>query len=450
MWQSDNIGEFIMDELKKALLTSASGSGEALVPEDLETMLVEYLGREFPLWTFIEKGQADAKTHEYTRRTTLPTAKFEGELTAQNATSSVYDRVTVQLKVLRTWGGVSGFSQTVSQKFINALSSELVGSVEAMANLIEFSLLYGNDVDTYQYNGVDTFIAEDTTAQKEIASGGSVLNADAVVTLTHLDSMLDAVTQWRGTLNDPLMWIMSPQMISKISGLETKLNRDAPIIEYPGGFRMNSYRGVPIYRSSIVKPNATTTSPTVTATKAAGGTLAADEYFYAISSVTAEGEQLMGAIDSETTETTNLKVGLAWTADANALLYKIWRGTTTGADDMHLIATIAAKTYDSTGAVSGTVAAYVDDGTVAAGAGIASLEPLTTGEEQIFLLNLNPDRGLKVIGMLDALGSPIDTFLSYVPLATRSSAFEYLLESFQALQLPYPKLCAVGRRLKLA
>ena len=158
----------------------------------------------------------------------------------------------------------------------------------------------------------------------------------------------------------------------------------------------------------------------------------------------------MGTIDSATTETTNLKINLTWTADANAYLYKIWRGTTTGADDMHLLATVAARSYTSTGADNGDVESYSDDGTIAAGATVAALEPLTTGEESIFLLNLNPERGLKLLGMRDALGSPIDTFLSYVPLGTRSSAFEYLLESFQALQLPYPQLCSVARRVKLA
>lgn len=439
-----------MEELRKALLTSASGSGEALIPEDLEAMLIEYLGREFPLWNFIEKMQANGKTHEYNKRTSLPTARFEGELSPQVATSSVYSRETEQLKILRTWGGVSGFGQTVTAEFIDALSSELVGSVEAMANLVEFSIMYGNDIDTYQFNGLDTQIAEDTTAKKSITNGGSVLNADAVVTLTHLDSMIDAVTKWRGTTNDPLMFLMSPQMISKVSGLETKLNRDAPIIEYPGGFRMNSYRGVPIYRSSLLSPASTTTSPTVTATAAAGGSLADDEYFYAISSVTEEGEQLVGVIDSATTSGTDNSVDLTWTADATAYLYKIWRGTVTGADTMYLLNTIAARAYNANGSDNGDVAAWSDEGVILPAAQTAIWQPLTTGEEQMFLINLNPDRGIKLLGMRDALGSPIDTFLSYVPLATRSSAFEYLLESFMAMQLPHPKLCSVGRRVKLA
>lgn len=49
-----------MQELRKALLSTESGStGGVLSPEDLEPILVEYLGREMPLWNFIPKMRAN-------------------------------------------------------------------------------------------------------------------------------------------------------------------------------------------------------------------------------------------------------------------------------------------------------------------------------------------------------------------------------------------------------
>lgn len=49
-----------MNELRKALLSMESSStGDVLSPEDLEPVLVEYLGRQMPLWNFIPKAEAN-------------------------------------------------------------------------------------------------------------------------------------------------------------------------------------------------------------------------------------------------------------------------------------------------------------------------------------------------------------------------------------------------------
>lgn len=50
-----------MDELNLALNTTTA-SGQALLPEDLEPAIVEYLARHMPLYNFTGKGQADSKT----------------------------------------------------------------------------------------------------------------------------------------------------------------------------------------------------------------------------------------------------------------------------------------------------------------------------------------------------------------------------------------------------
>lgn len=431
--------------LRKALLATTSQSGENLIPEDLEPALVEYLAREQPLFMFMERQKADGKTHEYNKRTAVPEAWFEGELTDIQAGSSTYDRESVQLKILRTWGGVSGFQQRMSERFINALESEIVGSMEGLADLFEYSMLWGNKNDAYQFDGLDTFIANDAQAGQLISAGGNILSPDNVVTLTHLDDMIDAATGFRGVGGDPKAFIMSRQMISKITGLQTKIQRSVQQIEFEGGFRMATYRDVPLVPSDFVRPRATTTSPTVTATAAAGGTMVDGTYHYGISSVTMFGEQLVGATDSATTATSNNSVALTWTADPAARLYKVWRGSS--ATTMKLLTVIPAKTYDSAGAVNGTVAAYTDTGAATVN---TAIDPLTTGHESIFLANFNPDRGAALVGNLSPLGERTDNFVSYVPLATRKSAFEYMIESFAALKVPHARLHAVARRVKLA
>jgi len=427
-----------MEELTLALNTTTA-SGQALLPEDLEPAIVEYLARQMPLFNFVDRGQADSKTHEFTRRTAVPAAWVEGETTPSAVQSSTYDRKTVQLKILRTWGSVSGFQQRQSQRFMNALSSEISGSIEGLADLFEYSMLWGDDTDAYQFSGVNTYITEDKPA--------NIFDLNAAITLTDLDNMIDATEVYRGTNRDPKIFIASQNMISRLSGLQTKIQRTVQQIEYEGGFRLDSYRGIPLLPSNFVQPATTTTSPDVTATAAAGGSLADDEYFYRIASVTMYGEQLIGGEDSATTATTNNSVTLSWTADANAKLYKVYRGTVTGADNLTLLATIAAKSYDSAGTLSTNVASWTDDGSNSL---VSQVVPLSTGEECIFLANLNPDRGMQLVGNMSPIGDMIDTFVTYAPLATTKSSFDYMIESFAALKVPYAEVHSVSRRARLA
>jgi HK97 family phage major capsid protein len=436
-----------MEQLQKALLQS-TGDGVHLAPQDLNPMLMEYLGRLSPLYGMIAKKQAEGRTHEYTARTALPGAWFEGEVTTPAPAASGYTRKSVQLKILRIAGGVSGFQQAVSQKFIDALESEIIGSLEGFANMLEWSTVYGDAAaDPYQFSGLDANIRSDATASKAVSAGGNILDVGGVIDLSALDTMIDVAHATRAADRDPKVFLMSQQMISKVSGLQTRVNREVPMIEFEGGFRFASYRGVPIVPSSYVRPSGVTTSPNIAAAKAAGGALADATYHYRIASVTDLGEQLIGGTANATTETTNNTVNLTWTADANAKQYKIYRGAAATAADMALLDVIAAKTYNGEGAVSGTVAAYADAGAKTPN---TAIKPLSTGEEQLMLVNTSDVRGLQFVGMMSPLGEQTSTFVTYIPLATRKSAFEYMIEAFMAAMVPYPTLHVVARRAKLA
>lgn len=438
-----------MDILKKALQTSSTAS--VLLPEDLNPMLHEMLLKLSPMYSLIPKVQSSGKTHEWNQRTAVPSAWFEGELSEQNTGVSTYARKSTQLKIMRMWGGVSGFMQSVSEMFVDALSTEIQGSMEGLNNILEWSLLHANSADSYQFDGLESYILADTTARKSVATGGNVVDVDAVVSLDVLDSMIDAVNAQRGVESDRKVFLMSNKLQSKISGLQTRIQRNVTAVEFESGFRAETYRGIPILPTAYTTPLYTTTSPAVSAAAAAGGSLTANTYYYQIASVTADGEQIAGTVGSGTTATTNLKLDLTWTADANAKLYKIYRGTTTGSDNLSLIAVIAAKTYDSAGNVSGNVAAWTDDGTATA---ITSQKPLSlvssVVEENIWLVNLSDARGFKMLGKVSPLGERTQDMFNFVPLATRKSAFEYMIEGFLGTMLPYPTAHAYARRCRTA
>jgi hypothetical protein len=434
-----------MDALNKALMTSATGAN--LLPYDLAPGIMEYLGKISPLWSAMPKKPAAGKVHEWTQRTAVPAGRFEGELATPAPLISTYTRPTVQLKILRIAGGVSGFQQAVSEKFINALQAEIEGAVEGFAETLEWSILYGNKNDAYQFDGLLAFMTADAAAHRTIAAGGNFLDVDGVIALSDLDKMIDSVNAFRVGQRDRRVFLTSNQMISKISGLQTRVNRLVNSVDFEGGFRLATYRDIPMIPSSFVVPAAATTSPTITATKGNGGALATAATYWSIASVTATGEQIASATATATPETSNLMCDLAWTADATALLYKIYRGTTNTTDGMYLLTTIAAKTYDSEGVPTGYVEAYKDMGTLTLS---TAVHPMAAGEESLFLVDLDATRGMQMLGMVSPLGERTDTFVSYIPLATRKSAFEFMIEGFMAEMLPYPTLNAVARRAKIA
>lgn len=430
-------------ELQKALLTSAQ---DALQAEDLDTILHEELMKLQPLAQLLEVVQAESKTHEYNVRTSHPQGWFEGETTPMNQKSGTYQRKTVQLKIQRIWGGVTGFAQAVDEKFIDALATELEGSVEGMADLMEFGALFGtaDDIgftgDPYQYSGLLPRLYAYAPSNVIDAGGNKI-------TLDDMDAAIAKAAGFRQVRNDPRIWMMGLRMKQVVDGLQSKVS--LPLQEAvldDGKIVMASYGGAPIYETDFVVPEAVSTSPALTSALAAGGSLTdGGSFTHRIASVTMYGEQVASASSTaRVAGTPNFTVDLSWTADANAKAYMIFRNEDTGGDE--LIDIIPAVTYDAEGTVNGAVAAYSDDGSAT---GIA-VKPLETGEQNIVLLNARPQRGGAYVGMVDDMGRQIGKLLSFVELARVKDTYDYMLKSYLAFKLVYPNVNAIIRHAKLA
>lgn len=338
--------------------------------------------------------------------------------------------------------------QKMSERFVNALSESIETAVLGYANAAEFGFLFGNmNADGRQMHGIISQILDDATAKTAYTSGGNVYDINAALTLTHLDNILDRTAAYRGSSNDARVIIASREMISRISALQTRVTRESPRVEYEGGFVMETYRGVPLLPSDLLVPKATSTSPSLTATPVAGGTLADATRYYAISSVTLAGEQKPSALVSGATATTNNTIRLTWTADANAKLYYIWRAASNSIDAAGLLAVIPALTYDGNGNVTGAVAQWDDTGANTVNAAVL---PLNVGE-QLFVINTSMnERGVKIMGAVSPLGDPIDDYVTFTPLATINAAFRFMIEGFMGVKVPYPTLNGILRRAKLS
>ena len=117
-------------------------------------------------------------------------------------------------------------------------------------------------------------------------------------------------------------------------------------------------------------------------TATTGGTLAAATYYYKITSTTAAGESTGSNEISQATTGTTSTVTLNWAAATNATGYKIYRGTSAGAENL-LIATIASGatvTYVNTGGeTTSTASPPAVNGAAALNAFQLSLATLQSG-----------------------------------------------------------------------
>lgn len=440
-----------ISELKKALTSSDA----VLSPYDLEPVLHEELLNLQPLAGILGFKQAEGLTHEYRAKTAHPQGWFEGETTPANNKEGTYTRKTVQLKIQRIWGSVTGFAQAVNERFINTLAEEISGSLEGMADLMEYGALFGcsNDLsltvggtalftgDAYQYSGI--------LPRVFAFAPGNVIDAGGdKVTLADLDAAIAKIVNFRQTRRDPAMIMMGLQMKQVVDGLQTKVQLPLNGVELMDGrYSMAAYDGKPIFETDYLVPASTSTSPSDLADAiAAGGSLADGDYDYKISSVTVYGEQVVSAASGGVTAGSgNNTANLTWTADANAVEYMIWRQDG-GTGDYCLLDIIPALTYDSAGTVNGSVEAYSDAG---AKTPITQVQPLASGEQQIVVANINPARGMSFVGKVDDMGQPIDNSMRFVELARVKDTWDYMIKQYLAMKLVYPNLVSVIRNVKL-
>lgn len=430
--------------LRKALETT--GDGAALLPYDLESYLGEELLKMQPLAELIPVLQAESKTHEYNLRTSHPMGWFEGESTPANFKNGTYARKSTMLKIQRIWGSVTGFARSMDEAFIDAFTIELEGSLQGMADIFEFGILYacsgeeGFTGDAFQYSGIFPRLAAQAPGNIIDAGGDKIILAD-------LDAALAKVGAFRQSRNDPKLWMMGLQMKQIVDGLQTKIQIPlTSTVLNDGQIVMANYANSPIFETDYLAPEEVSTSPDdLAGTVGAGGTLNGS-FKYRIASVSAFGEQVAAAETvAQDCSAGSKSVTLGWTADENAKLYHIFRKDGTGA--WKLLDIIPALTYDAAGTVNGSVEEYVDNGSRTP----VAVKPLEAGEEQIILLNRNQERGVAFLGKVDDMGRQTGRLMSFVELARVKDSYDYMIKSYLGVRVKYPNTCAaIIRNVKRA
>jgi len=430
---------------EELLLALDTNTGDPLIPEDLEKILVDLVKWNAPFTRTVEVIRANGLIHQFNQITGIPTSQFEGENAETVITNSGYNRDGVTLKVIRTKGRVTGLLQAASAKYINAWKQELINSTKSMGRTIEFAMLWGNaTADGYQYDGADTAIQSYR------------YDINAVADLADLDMALDGAYN-EGAQMDPYVFVMSPNMVSRMSTLQTEIRKSVPLdtIEFPGGFRMTTYRDVPMLPSSFCRPTSQMGTLALTSAANTGGLMTPGEvYRYRVSAVTYFGEQCASASASPVTIlATHNSVEIDFTAVANAQLYKVYRSPDAGGVDTEvLLSTWAAKTYDADGTVTGAITQIIDlldDSSLGTDYPMNPEVAGTRGvDETIFLINISPQQSLVIAGLINPQGEKVNNLVQHIPLAVTRDAMEFLLTSYHAPAWKGEKFSAVLRRAR--
>jgi len=448
--------------IEKAL-TTATGVGGALIPENLEKIITDTVIRLSPELAMTLQKKISGKTHEFNRLLQRPSrGGAMGESSTTPTTNSKTARATVDLKIVKRKGKVTNFLIDTSEEYIDAAAYEMENHIQAHVLDLIYYLIWGNaNANAYEYSGLEQFVTSKHVAFSA-AAGGAV-----PTDLNFLDTMLDWSNR-KGGSRHTRAFLMSPEMLSKVSSLLTNVRLNQGLqgagltqVEIGGGWRLNAYRDIPIIETTSLSPIESLSSTVTVATNGStGGSFSNGTYYFYVSPITYEGEQLPSAEKTVTlsggTSTQQIKIDLDaphGTTDYegnsyyNVLGYKIYYGTSSGLTNCTLLKQVSAFTYDAEGTPDGDNGVDTSIVILSATPGsdvpshMQSDIPLSSSggvnSESIILWDNDPIQGL---GKLPFTNKPGDRFEGLVvtkPLAETDDFINFLIKSYLALTPAY-------------
>lgn len=406
-----------------------------LVQPIIDRALFESTRKFTPLRHLLPRQTWLTNQYLFNKRSGYPQAQFTTEAPATTGTGavvasdSVFSQAGFNIKHMQVQLDLSNFAVQIAKVNGNLVDLELEGAAKAMIYLEEMNHLYGSAGATMntlrpQWDGFDPLLA---TASK--IDGGN-----AVITLTMLDNAIDQI---QSVLSSELLagdyfFLVSSRMESAINRLfeqQTRYNKnmmvftrddygipDAPVVDnyMDGGVEVQSYRGIPIVKSSFIDSIGQMGTVTATDAGGSGSQLLAQAYYYVVEAVSDYGLTLASA-EASVTPVAGHNVSLTWATptvlDAfgntrKILSYRIHRGNTTGTETLYALVSALDNTdtaivsFTDTGAPINPVTTSTAYATTVAQSGNAAVPDGVTfpriqanGQivQDIFLLPRNPD-----------------------------------------------------------
>jgi hypothetical protein len=128
-----------------------SGTGSALIRQDLEPVMQELFVREFPAWDLLPKIPSNGLVHAYNQMTSFGDAQFMAELGTVTDDRSTFVRQTTNIAILATRRGVSlkgGFAIRAGGGGYDPEQIEIQSGLRAIAHKMQKTIFQGNASDS--------------------------------------------------------------------------------------------------------------------------------------------------------------------------------------------------------------------------------------------------------------------------------------------------------------
>lgn len=441
------------ERLIQRALDTTQASGQALIPQLIDPAMVELATLLAPLRSLIPRKPWNTQTYDRPRRTAFGRARSVGDAQSAPSSQSTYSRFQEPLKILQAKGGTTGFMQFASKELLDIAAEEVFGMGVALQFEEESQMVWGNT-------------GADATSLKGLAQwsqGGNSIIVEAngaTISTAILDTVIDQYAL-RGIILDETnsFWLTSPQMISKISAVESATKqRYLEQLNVRGGFRFWGYRNIPFVGSAYLQASQAWTGGTVTPSEQTGGGtgFSVATYRYYVAAVLMTGETLPSAEVSQALAAATNRVRLSWSAPSIAgavRSYKIYRSAAGGASGTEVLYTeipgtivqaealfgfltsVDVTSWDDTNVRTTQTTDYANaritgaNYTPAAGFATANNDELATGEEDMYLV---------VTGTPVVSGGPATLIaegkaMTYLPLAKVSDADNFLIYEYAGM-----------------
>ena len=324
-------------ELREAL--TAAGA-QPFVPKIIDPVLVEYQRRFAPWCRAIPTRKWGSTTYYFNQRTVVVSGGAVPDGGARPVSTSTYVQDNFTMAHVQAVGAVTGYAQEVTQEVIQDLrATEINGAIKGYFWDVETFCGWGNAASTAnqaqpQFDGLDTQI-------NTFSAGGSqnvIDYAGKSLSLATLDELIDMVS---GNAAEPVadsswMFVMSTTAEARIGQLLTAQQRYNDV-EIEAGLIVATYKRVPLVPSSFLSTRGYTVGTVTAATATNSAATLNTTYYYKISAIIARQGEILPSAEVSQAVTTGNNVVLSFTPPtgqdgAAAQLYKVWRGTSAGAE----------------------------------------------------------------------------------------------------------------------
>ncbi|MFA5138340.1 MAG: phage major capsid protein [Elusimicrobiota bacterium] len=223
-----------LQELKKAL--DLAGAGSILHQPEIDAVLAEIIERNNPLRQNLPRKPGSGSAYIFNRRTARGGAQFVNDTEEPSEQQSTVDQLSFPYRSILYRGKVTRRLQKQGKSLLDIEAEEIESGLQSVRDREEEALLVGDAAaNPKQFSGLRKLVPAGQTVEAG-ANGGQL-------SLKLLDEAIDKV------IGNPNMLLMTKAMHRKLNSLLQAQQRFMDTVEVKGGFRLQAYQSIPIYRT---------------------------------------------------------------------------------------------------------------------------------------------------------------------------------------------------------